>query len=115
MHDRLLDVKTVFGLVKHHAVFGINNFVRNFLTAVSGQAMHKNSVWLSNGKQLPVYLIWQKHSLSRLSLCFLPHACPNVGINNIGVFRRFSGVIRDMNFSSGLLCFLDRCIYNLVL
>src|SRR5207245_10939224 len=66
------------------------------------QAMHEDGIGLGIAEQLSVHLEGREDALTLISLTFLSHAGPNVGVDHIGVACGLQGIVRHRTSRAGL-------------
>src|SRR5258708_13141675 len=76
--NALLRVQAIFGLVEHHRLRTVDHLVGDFVTAMSGKAMHEQRVGFRQRHQLGVDLIRLQQIVAGLPRPFPPRE-PGVG------------------------------------
>src|SRR2546425_8048083 len=101
--DRLLRMQTVLRLIKDDRPRRVHRLVRDFQTAMRGEAVHHDRVPLGVVEELRVDLVRPKQPLPFLFLFFLAHRDPDVGVDDIGPLHGGDGIIDDVNLGSAVL------------
>src|SRR5581483_1257539 len=91
---RLLGVHPVLGLVPHGRMRSVDHLGGDLLPAVRGQAVQDHDVGLGKLHLALVDLVGGEHERPLLRLRFLPHARPNVGVQDVGSSTRLDRVVQ---------------------
>ena len=86
-------MEPVLGLLESETSWTVENLVCDFLTAMGGQAMHRDGVGCGQIEQLAVYLVVTEGRQPRMSLFFLAHRDPDVGVYGIGAPNECAGIV----------------------
>jgi len=87
----------VGSLVKDDTVRTVEHFVGNFFAAMRRQAMHNPHVVRRMFQQFRIHPESCEGLPALRLFAFLPHACPDIGVNHVGLthrFRRFVEILQ---------------------
>ncbi len=101
-------MEPVFGFVKHDRVWTIHDFVGDFFTSVSREAMHEERIATCLCHQPLIYLIGTEQVVTAFSV-IIAHGNPAVGDHTIGPFDCLIWVISHHNGTT-----LGTCGFNKV-
>src|SRR5579862_3247423 len=93
--NRFLDVQAVLRLIENNRTRRVNDGTRDFIAAMRRQAMHKQGMFGSKGKQFLVHLERREDFTAIGGFVLLPHAGPHVGINRVGAANGFDWIVED--------------------
>ena len=102
-------MEAVFGLIEDLIGVRFENFIRDFFTAVCGEAMEDDSVGLCYVEYGIINREGSKVDFTFLDFGFLTHTVPNVCIDNVGILSRFKLIVCNCKQT----CFVAES-YNLV-
>src|SRR5215471_13498140 len=80
----------------------IDDLVGDLFTTVRRETVHEDSVRLRSRKQLAVYLEGTKYLAPLFCLLLLPHACPGIGVDDIGAGYSLPWIVCDGATAPGL-------------
>ena len=94
-HHGLLRVEAILGLVEHDRLRPIDDLVGDFLAAMRGQAVHHERVARGALEHRLVQLKFLEVAPPLRRFLLLAHRGPGVGVNDVGIFDGFGGIVGD--------------------
>ena len=91
--ESLGQVHAVLRLLKDDALRPVHHVVGDFQAALGRQVVHESSRLWAPGHQRGVHLEGGEDFSAFLGLCFLPHAGPDVGVDDVGVLDGSGGIV----------------------
>src|SRR3990167_9349922 len=93
--DALLRVEPVLRLIEHHALRPVEDRIRDLLPAMRRQAVHDERLPTGEAEQRVVDLVALEGLLPPLALGLLPHADPDIGVDDVGALDGLPGLHRE--------------------
>src|SRR5216683_3401977 len=101
MQDGLLHVHAVFGLIEDDRPGAVEDFRRDFQTAVRRKTVHEHGVRGSKRHQLWIHLVGLEGGDAYVLFGFEAHAGPRIGVYGLRAADRFARVGHQFDFGFG--------------
>ena len=95
-------VHAVLGLLPHSASVAVNNGIRHFLAAMSGQTVQEHGIGASMAEEPIVDLIAGESVEALGPFSFLAHGGPYIGVDHIGASYGLEGVLGNQRFATSV-------------
>ena len=100
-------MEAVFGLVEDNGVWGLEDFICDFESTISRQAVHNLCIRRRGFEKLGVYLKSGEVGTAFLPFGLLTHTDPSVCVNDISIFDGLSRIVcLDDGIGRNLVCLL---------